>query len=75
MAMSRESFAQTDKRRHRATVDPKSIGLCRRCGCRLTLCGKSFSADIKCDKCFAINIFKESQQPVAIRDVDGKEIM
>jgi hypothetical protein len=74
MDTSRETFAQVEKRRHRAVERPQFVGLCLKCCSRLTLCGKPFSADIRCSKCFIINVFRDSQQPVAVRDMDGKEI-
>lgn len=42
----------------------KSIGLCLNCGRRITLCGRPFTADVKCNKCKYINHFEMSQQPV-----------
>jgi len=51
-------------------VSPRSsIGLCISCGHRVTLCGRPFSAEIACGNCKKINVFIDSQQPVAIRDV------
>jgi hypothetical protein len=55
-------------------VKPRSaIGLCINCGHRVTLCGRPFTAEIECRNCKKINVFIESQQPVAIRDkeIDG----
>jgi hypothetical protein len=43
------------------------VGKCLRCGSRLTLCGRPFSAEIPCVKCFCINIYVASRQPVAVR--------
>lgn len=47
------------------------VGICLGCGHRLTFCGSPFTADVKCAKCFYINVFVESQQPVGIRVWDG----
>lgn len=45
--------------------DAKYIGVCINCGKKITLCGKPFTAQIPCHKCLYINLFQESQQPVA----------
>jgi hypothetical protein len=52
---------------HKSTGRKKSIGLCLNCGHRVTLCGMPFSAEITCNKCLFINVFQDSQQPVACR--------
>jgi predicted amidophosphoribosyltransferase len=41
-----------------------STGLCKQCGAKITFCGRPFTAEIECHKCFSINIFERSQQPV-----------
>jgi hypothetical protein len=43
------------------------VGMCLGCGHRLTLCGRPFTAEIECPKCFYINSYRDSQQPVAGR--------
>jgi hypothetical protein len=43
------------------------IGLCLRCGHRLTYCGKPFTAEMPCVKCLGINIYAESWQPQRLR--------
>jgi hypothetical protein len=48
------------------TADP-AVGMCLRCGRRLTLCGAPFTGEITCRKCNYINIYNESQQPVSGR--------
>lgn len=42
----------------------KNIGMCIKCGHKLTFCGRPFTAEIPCVNCLYINTFKESQQPV-----------
>lgn len=42
------------------------IGLCLRCGAKLTECGRPFSLAVQCSKCFRINIYIESQHPVRL---------
>jgi hypothetical protein len=44
-----------------------AIGLCLKCGHRLTFCGQPFTAEIPCSKCLYINVYKESRQPVGGR--------
>lgn len=43
------------------------IGMCLRCGRKLTFCGKPFTAEIPCSKCLCINVYNESLQPVSAR--------
>jgi hypothetical protein len=43
------------------------IGLCLKCGHRVSFCGKPFTASIPCRHCLYINIYRESRQPVAGR--------
>ena len=42
----------------------RATGLCLRCRHKITLCGKPFTATIRCNKCLYINEFVDSQQPV-----------
>jgi hypothetical protein len=49
-----------------ATFGSGAIGLCRNCRHRLTFCGIPFSASIRCPKCSAINVYRESQQPTEL---------
>lgn len=56
--------------RHKNTkcVDrPSAIGMCLKCGKRLSFCGKPFTDDIRCPNCGAVNQYVESQQPVRIK--------
>jgi len=46
---------------------PSPVGLCLRCGRSLTLCGETFTLEVRCDKCFAINVYEDSQQPVRLK--------
>jgi len=61
----------TEKLGRRKAKSDKSIGMCLSCGHKITLCGRPFSAEITCRKCHVINVFKESQQPIEMRDLDG----
>ncbi|HEY1262869.1 MAG TPA: hypothetical protein VGF06_05045, partial [Terriglobales bacterium] len=36
---------------------------CMNCGEQLAYCGKPFTAEIACQKCGALHLFRESQQP------------
>lgn len=53
------------KTRHGSIRRDEDVGLCIACGHRITLCGIGFTADIECHNCHAINMFRESKQPVA----------
>jgi hypothetical protein len=74
MDVSRGEISTAKKRRHRAIVSQDAIGLCLKCGHRLTLCGKPFTADITCSKCSYINSFKDSQKPISGRDMESAVI-
>jgi ribosomal protein L40E len=50
----------------KAKANPDMIGLCLRCGARLTFCGKPFTAEIQCRSCFSINVYENSWQPVRL---------
>jgi hypothetical protein len=52
---------------HKSNAKRKAIGMCIKCGHKITFCGKPFSAEIPCSKCLFINVFQESQQPVTGR--------
>jgi len=61
------------KAMHRQTVSEKrasATGLCKKCGNKITFCGRPFTADIKCCKCNIINQFRMTQQPVSFVAVD-----
>jgi hypothetical protein len=47
--------------------DASNIGYCLGCGRRLTLCGRPFTAVVDCRHCGASNVYRDSQQPVALR--------
>lgn len=71
MTLSREKRTEPV---HSATVGRKraaATGLCINCGNKITLCGRPFTADVKCSKCNHINSFLMSQQPVSCRPMDG----
>lgn len=40
------------------------VGMCLKCGHRITFCGEPFSAEIPCSNCLFINVFQNSRQPV-----------
>jgi len=65
--MSTDTTAQSTENRPSRLRRRDLIGLCLRCGRRLTLCGAPFTAEIPCNKCLYINIYKESIQPVSGR--------
>ena len=68
------SRTKRTKRVHSSTVSQKraaATGLCINCGNRITLCGRPFTAEVRCCKCHHINIFDMSQQPVSCRPMDG----
>jgi hypothetical protein len=44
-------------------------GYCLACGEQVSLCGIPFSGEIACNKCRAINVFRESQQPTEVRTI------
>ena len=53
----------TDGVRKRKTKSD-CIGLCLKCGHRVTFCGKPSTAEMPFCKCLYINKFENSQQPV-----------
>jgi hypothetical protein len=67
MSKSTDSASITAKKTGRPKKDVSAIGLCLKCGHRVTLCGKPFTAEIPCCNCLFINIFNNSQQPVSGR--------
>ena len=64
MSMSTICETKAVKKLGRPRIDPSNIGLCAKCGHKMTFCGKPFTAEIPCSKCMFINIFIESKQPV-----------
>lgn len=71
-------MSSTVSRRHKESAGNcnqtnRNIGLCLSCGHRVTLCGRTFTAEIECPNCKKMNIFTNSQQPVAVKDteIDG----
>lgn len=52
--------------KNKAKADGR-LGFCLSCGHKLTLCGLPFSAEIECRKCFTVNVYSSSQQPVGVR--------
>lgn len=73
MSASTKKWSKSVHRGQVATKRRESTGLCINCGNRLTLCGRPFTADVKCIKCNHINHFEMSQQPTSSHpmDVDG----
>ena len=65
------TLAQSDSvSRHKDTkcVDRStSIGKCLNCGKRLSFCGKPFTADLRCPNCGAVNVYRDSQQPLELK--------
>ena len=49
---------------HNAPIVDTAIGNCLNCGSRVSRCGTPFTADLKCPACGALNVYRESQQPV-----------
>jgi len=68
MRVSSIETSQAGKRRHRATFATEMTGMCLKCGNRITLCGRPFTAEIECNKCHYINSFNNSQQPAGGRE-------
>lgn len=48
---------------------PSGLGYCLNCGARVSFCGKPFSAEIRCPKCGAVNVYENSQQPMRLAQV------
>ncbi len=67
MATSTISMPIAKKKVGRPKKTGVSVGLCLKCGHKVALCGKPFTADIPCVNCLYINSFVESQQPVSGR--------
>jgi hypothetical protein len=61
MAKSREIDAESP-------AAAENVGFCLGCGSRLSICGKPFTADLKCPKCLATNIYEDSFQPSRLRE-------
>lgn len=49
------------------TANTSDIGYCLGCGRRLTLCGRPFTTVVDCRHCGARNVYRNSQQPVALQ--------
>jgi hypothetical protein len=49
-----------------ANLRATDLGLCLRCGERISRCGRPFTDSITCHKCGAVNIYEDSQQPVRL---------
>ena len=63
--MSSEKEQEAKEVSRNSTDGSQFIGLCLHCGCRLTFCGKPFTAYIVCRKCLTINRYEGSLQPVS----------
>lgn len=49
---------------HKKPATPSMLGHCLKCGTHMTRCGIPFTAEITCQACGAVNIYRDSQQPV-----------
>jgi len=47
----------------------ESVGYCLICGAQVSKCGKPFTAELRCQKCGAVNVYEESQQPKFLKYV------
>lgn len=56
-------YIENGQRQSSAKSPLESMGYCLACGARLSFCGSPFTADIRCRKCGAVNVYEESQQP------------
>lgn len=46
----------------------ESIGCCLKCDAQLSKCGVSFTAEVTCQECGAVNVYEDSQQPKSFRE-------
>jgi hypothetical protein len=44
----------------------ESTGYCLGCNAQLSFCGIPFTANLTCNKCGAVNIYEDSQQPIRL---------
>ncbi len=65
--MSNKSDVKSKYKRRAPYKYGGPVGMCLGCGERLTLCGVQFTLDVHCDKCNSINVYIDSQQPLALR--------
>lgn len=45
-----------------------SVGYCLNCGAQVSVCGKPFSAELRCQRCGVFNVYENSQQPSRLAD-------
>lgn len=67
MITSRKKSVNVSHRPENYAKANKSVGLCKSCGHKITLCCRNFTADIEFLKCHNINEVRSSQQPVSVR--------
>lgn len=61
-------LAQKTRRQHDKQQKHSPIGYCLGCKSELSRCAVPFSAELLCRKCNVINVYKDSQQPVGMRE-------
>ncbi len=71
MTLSRDKTPDSVRSEKISRKRLQATGLCINCGNKVTLCGRPFTADIRCNNCHVINHFEMSQQPVSFRTMDS----
>lgn len=71
MRSSREKSGNAGHRTGNCANRDAAVGMCANCGHRISVCGRTFTADIECNKCKYINEFRCSQQPVSVRQMNS----
>ncbi len=52
-----------NRNRNKKAAMDRGNSICLGCGEHLAYCGEPFTAQIRCPKCGAVNVYEESQQP------------